>query len=495
MKIVVGNSISQLVIGGPDYLVDPQLSKNIRDYLSVDVPGAFHSALYKKRIWDGKKYFCTMKLKVPTGMLPVLLDYLDDTYEDLVVEIIDERTNHVTFADKWEVNVGDYSMDATYDHQLRLAKAYDHSIAYRNTQLYFPRGIVDAATNAGKTTMIAGIYKNCISENKRCLVLIHRKAIYKQLVEFMGEIFGDVGQVNDKYYEIKDVTVAMVQSLSNRVDDGVTARNDIKSFPILVVDECHRSGSKTYKSVLKHSDAYCRVFLSGTALDSNDIVAKLESIALSGPKLAEVSKVELMEKHISTPVEVHVHLCNTLLYSEPVDYRDYLDQCIKYSSERVSIIRTLVNASQGPTLIAVEKIEHGQYIFDRLKEMKVTKSLEFTHGQDRKQLDKIDAFKAGDTEVLIATAILSEGINIPIIKEIIYATGGKSKIMVKQVMGRGERLFEGKKEVLFHDFYDCGKYVAKHSEGRLKVYQDEGLPVLMNFDLKFARRLKNVIIQ
>lgn len=492
MKIVVGNKICQLVIGGPDYLIDPKLHEHIRDYLSVDVPGAFHSPLYKKRVWDGKKYFCTPKGKVPTGMLPVLLDYLDDIYRDLDVELLDERSGLVSFPEQWNTTVGDYSMDGDYEHQLALAMAYDNIIEYRGQKLPFPRGIADAATNAGKTTIIAGIFRNAICDNKKMLILIHRKAIYKQLVDFMGEVFGEVGQINDKYYEVKDVTVAMVQTLANRAAVGVTARHDIASFPILVADESHRTGSKTYKNVLKYSDAYCRVFLSGTALDSDDIVAKLDSIAASGPKLAEVTKVELMEKNISTPVEVQIHLCNTMLESIPVDYRDYQDQCIKYSYERAAIIRKLAEAATGPAIVAVEKIEHGQFVYERMSGM--GKIVEFTNGEDLHQLDKIDAFKKGEIDVLIATAILSEGINLPKVSTIIYAVGGKAKISVKQWMGRIERLDESKEKSIFHDFYDISPYVQKHSEGRIKIYRDEGLPVFMDFDLKFARKLKSVVI-
>ena len=494
MKIIINNNICQLVVGGLDFLVDPNILSNIRTYLSIPVPGAWHSEQFQKHVWDGKKYYLTPKGKLPTGMLPVLLYFLEDEYEEMEVELIDKRTGKVTFLDVWFTDVGDLSMEGDYDHQLRLAQAYDNYITFRDQKIYFPRGITDAATNAGKTTIIAGIYTNAIADVKNMLILIHRKVIYKQLVDFMGEVFGEVGQINDKYYEIKPVTVAMVQSLDNRVKDGVKARNDIASFSILVVDESHRAGAKTYKNVLKHSNAYCRVFLSGTALDSADDISKLDAISVSGPKLSEVKKVELMQKGISTPVEVRVHLCNTLLYKPIVDYRNWLDECVKYSSERVVIMQKIINASEGPVLVAVDKIEHGQYIFDRLAEMGTDRWVGFTHGQDPHQLSKVDAFKAGEIEVLISTAVLSEGINLPLVQELIYAAGGKAKISVKQWMGRIERLHHTKSKSVFHDFWDVGKYIQKHSEIRMKIYRDEQLPVLLDFDMKSAKKLKSVVI-
>lgn len=494
MKILIENSICRLGIGGTDNLVDPNLASNIRDYLSVDVPGAWHSPQYQRHVWDGKKYWCTPGGKMPTGMLPVLLGFLSDEYEDLDVELVDERTGRVDFPEEWATEVGDYSMSGDYEFQLDLAKAYDNYITFRGQDLYFPRGIVDAATNAGKTIIIAGIYINAISEKNNCLILIHKKTVYRQLVDFMGQVFGDVGQINDKYYEIKPVTVAMIQSLANRVDEGARARQDIAKFNIMIVDESHRSGSDTYKKVLKHSDAYCRVFVSGTALDSSDIIAKLDQISRSGPKLKGISKVELMERGISTPVEIRLHLCNTLLYQPIVDYREWIRECVHYSSERVAIMKELVNASSGPMIIAVDKIDHGQYIFDRLLEMGTNKRISFTHGKDRQQLQKIEDFKNGESDVLICTSILSEGVNLPKVAELIYAVGEKAKVTVKQWMGRLERLHESKEKAVVHDLYDVGSHIGKHSEARIKIYHDENLPVLMDFDLKFARKLKSIVI-
>lgn len=490
MKIILDNSSCELVIGGSDLLIDPGLLSNLRKYMSVDVPGAFHSQAFKRHVWDGRKYFLTPKLKMKAGMLPILLSYLDDEYRDLSVEIVDVREGKVAIQADLDATVGDQSMDGEYDFQLQLVKAVDNYIKFRDQEIYFPNGILDAATNAGKTTIIAGLYKNTVAEDKSMLILIHRKAIYKQLVDFMGEVFGEVGQINDKFYEIKPVTVAMVQSLVNKVKAGVRARNDVAKFKILIVDESHRAGANTYKTVLKYSNAYMRVFLSGTALDSEDIISKLEAIAQSGPKLSEIKKWELMDKGISTPVEVRMHLCNTLLYKPVLDYREIVEACIYKSTERVSIIKQILDNAKGPVIVAVDKIEHGAFLHEWLKDHL---SIEFTNGKDSHQDEKVQAFKDGKFNVLISTAVLSEGVNLPKVQELIYAGGGKSKIQVKQWMGRSERLHKSKTKSVFYDFYDCGPYIQKHSEARLKVYRDENLPIFTTFDLKEAKKLRQIV--
>ena len=490
MKIEVYNDKCELVIGGTDHLVDPNLFTNIRDYLSVKVPGAYHTWQYQKHVWDGKKYYLTPKGKMSTGMLPILLDYLDEVYPDLLVEIVDCRANMVALRTNLKTGVGDYKMDGNYEFQKRLVRALDNTITFRGEEIYFPRGIVDAATNAGKTTIIAGYLLNCVGD-VRMLILINRKKIYKQLVDFMGNVFGDVGQVNDKYYEIRPVTVAMTQSLTNRIRVSAKAKSDVAGFNAIAVDECHIAG---YEKILKYSDAYARLFLSGTALDSTDLISKLNIVSLSGPKLAEVKKAELMLRGISTKVEVKVHLSNTLLYKQIITYKEYVRECVHYSSERVAIIGQIIKHASGPVIVAVQEIHHGQFIYDRFQEMNISKAFEFTHGEDPQSDEKIEKFKQGLVEVLITTAIIREGVNLPTVKEIVYAVGGKSKISVKQWMGRAERLCGGKDKATFHDFYDIGKYVERHSEKRLAYYKEEDLPIFTTFDLKEAKKLRSIFV-
>ncbi len=76
MKIVVNNVVTKVISGGPDDLHYPGVFDDLRNYLSVDVPGAFFTIQYKKKVWDGKRYFLTPTGKMATGFLPFLLKHL-----------------------------------------------------------------------------------------------------------------------------------------------------------------------------------------------------------------------------------------------------------------------------------------------------------------------------------------------------------------------------------------------------------------------------------
>jgi superfamily II DNA or RNA helicase len=491
MKIVIGNVQSRIIIGGADYLVDDKLMENLRQYMSVEVPGSFFANKKLRFHWDGKKYFLTPGGKMATGFLPVFLKYVEEVYPDLEVEFIDERGELPRFSREFKSKIGPITITQEYIHQKNLIQVYNHSIHFRNQDIYFPRGVIDAATNSGKTAIMAGIYLNLVGE-QRMLVIIHRKTVYRELLEFFKQVFPEVGEINDQHYNIKPVTLCMIQSLYRKIEDPTT-KKDLSQFTVLCVDEAHRAGAAMYAKSLVYCQAGMRVFVSGSALDSNDIVSKMIIVGLSGPKLAVVTKREMMDKGISVPVKVKVHLCNTILRAPVLGYDECIQKLIFESIERVSIMASIIKQRKaiGPILICVEETHHGEFIYQQLKDQF---NIELTHSKDPDIIRKIDAFRGGELDVIIATGVLKEGINLPILTTIIDAAGGQSKINIKQRMGRGERLSDGKTGFEYHDFYDVGRYVQKHSLHRLKIYQSEDLDVEYDFDLKNAKRLTSVVI-
>jgi superfamily II DNA or RNA helicase len=492
MKLIINNVQSQLLIGGADFLIDVELVQNLRQYMSVDVPGAFFANKKLHYHWDGKKYFLTPGGKFATGFLPVLLKFIEEEYSDLEVEIIDQRENLPIFSPIFQSKIGPITVNDGYIHQKQLIEAYNHSIEFRGQQIYFPRGVVDAATNAGKTAVMAGIFLNLEGEQKM-LVVIHRKTVYRELLEFFREVFGGIGEINDQYYTIgRRVTLCMIQSLYSKIEDP-NVKKDLAGFTVLCVDEAHRAGAVTYTKTLVHCGAGMRVFVSGSAFDSDAIVSKMIIVGLSGPRLATVTKKEMMDKGISTPVTVHVHLCNTILRGPVLDYDDCIKKLIHESIERVSIVAQIIRNRQavGPVLIFVEETQHGIFLYENLKD---SFNIELSHSKDPDLIRKVDAFRAGELDCIITTGILKEGVNLPKIRTIIDCSGGQSKINIKQRMGRGERLEEGKTEVEYHDFYDIGRYISKHSIKRLKIYRSEGLEVICNFNEKDVKRLGSIVI-
>jgi superfamily II DNA or RNA helicase len=477
MIITIENVKTRLTIGGKDNLVDPELLNNLREYMSIEVPGSYFARKHTSMAWDGKKYFITPKGSMATGFVPVLLKYLDNEYPELEVTICDNRESVPRFTSVFRDIIPGKAMQEEYDYQKSMIQAVNKTITFRGQDLYFPRGVLDAATNAGKTVIMAGIYLNT-EKPERMLILIHKKTIYRELVNFFKTVVPNVGQVNDQHYDIRPLTIAMVQSLYVHIDD-LDVMKDLAGFTMLGVDEAHRAGSPMYAKVLSHCSAGVRVFVSGTPFDSENISHNMIIVGLSGPKLASISKKELKDRGISTPVVAHVHLCNTVLSRPILTYDEHIKTLIHQSAERLYIISNIVYSriKKGPVIIAVEETEHGKIIYEYLCRGNISFDVQLTHSKDPSIISKIDAFRTGQFSVLISTGVLKEGVNLPLIQTLIYASGGRSKVYLKQWMGRIERRDESKTEVEVHDFMDHGKYVGKDSDARIRTYETEEIPV------------------
>jgi len=501
MKVIINNVQSVLSVGGTDFLIDPDLMQRFREYLSVKVPGSYFANKFLKYHWDGVKFFITPKGKFATGFLPVFLAYVEEEYPQLEVEIIDERGFIPQFRMIFQSLIGNRTINDQYIHQKNVIEAFNNFIVFRGQQIYFPRGVADASTNAGKTSIIAGIYLNLIDPG-RMLIVIHRKTIYRELLVYYQSIFEEVGEINDGHYNVQPkIVLAMIQTLARRIEDP-NVKKDLGEFTVLAVDESHRAGSTMYTKTLVHCNSPIRIFVSGSAFDSKDVVSNMIIVGLSGRKLIKVSKKELMDKGISSPIKVKIHLCNTILRAPVLIYSECQELLIHKSQERASIMFEIIKSriNIGPILIAVEETEHGKYLMETLNTMHKHEeifekcNIALTHSKDPDIFVKADAFRTGDIDVLISTSVLREGVNLPLIQTIIYAPGGHSGVYLRQWMGRGERIDESKTETEFHDFYDIGPFVGPHSLHRLKMYQAEDLEVKMDFEKKDLRRMTNVVI-
>lgn len=497
MIISIENVKTVLTIGGKDLLTYPNLLDEFRAYLSVKVPGSFFANKYLNYHWDGIKYFLTKRGAMATGFLPVFLKFVEEDYPDLDVTINDLRQNLPKFKSEFISTIGSREINDQYSHQKDIIKSCNNYIKFRGIDIYFPRGVVAAATNAGKTAVIAGIYLNLLT-TERMLIIIHRKTIYQELVTYFESVFQEVGQINDKNYSIKPITIGMIQTMYRSID-SLNFMKDLASFTVLAVDEAHHSASDMYVKIISACPAGLRVFLSGSIFESDDIVANMTIIGLSGPILKTVSKRYLIDRGISTPIKVYMHLCNTIMYRSGKRYDEFtydecIDTLIHKSTERVSIINKIIDdrINTGPILIAVEQTEHGIYLQQAL--INHNKRVELTHSKDKEIAPKIEAFRNGEIDVLISTGVLKEGVNLPRIVTIIIASGGRSKAYIKQWCGRGERKHESKTEVEVHDFYDIGRYVQQHSQARVKIYTDELFPIEYNFNIKDIKHLRPVII-
>ena len=124
-------------------------------------------------------------------------------------------------------------------------------------------------------------------------------------------------------------------------------------------------------------------------------------------------------------------------------------------------------------IVLVDNKDHGK----RLESM-IDGSV-FVSSGTGKRSRKLDAFKAGNTPVLIATQLADEGLDTPIAGVLILAAPGKAAGKVIQRTGRVLRPHPGKDKGIIYEFRDLshGMLTAQHW-GRIRTYKKLGYRIV-----------------
>lgn len=241
-------------------------------------------------------------------------------------------------------------------------------------------------------------------------------------------------------------------------------------FDVVIIDECHRASSKTFQDFLSKNKAKAVYGFSATP-EGNHKVDFTKVKQHTGHIIEEIDAKEMLENEVIVFPEINFV---EIVVPNTIDWPSANELCIVKNDDRNNLIRKLVEEHNTSTLILVKNIEHGK-ILNELIDGSI-----FVSGckSSADRQEAIRMFDSGEIKTLIATNIFNEGISIDIIRLLIIASGGKSKIETTQKLGRGLRRDEGKEKVLVFDFYDLGnKFCHRHSESRITTYKKIGFPV------------------
>lgn len=425
---------------------------------------------YKKLLYSNNSFY--------TGFLPWVYNHM--TGLGYKVSIFDERHGMLDFKKPLEEVLHTEQGLTLRDYQLEIVKQASHFEKIGEITYYFPRGIISAATNAGKTAIAAAIVQN-LEGYPRTVYLTHRKEIYTQCIDFFSQLF-DVGFVSSgNSVKLASFMVCMVQSLRARMVVSTQVREFVESANVLIVDECHRFGAKTYEEVVSRLPAAHRYFMSGTPLARLEKHGNWLLQGMSGRVFAEVENRELIERKISLKVDIRMVRMNHGRTMFP-DYETELESNLYSCYPKALLVSSLLQMhSDRRVLVCYRIIKHGQFVYNVCKQQQRDSNqlldMEIVHGASWNRSSAIQNFKKGRTAVLFSSTILQEGVDIADIEVIILMLGTKSETILKQFIGRGLRSGGNYDTLLVYDFLDNSNHLRKHSLKRLNLYKKEGFPV------------------
>lgn len=320
-----------------------------------------------------------------------------------------------------------------------LQKIHDHPSRY-NLLYQLPTG-------GGKTVIFSEIARRYILDTgKKVLILTHRIELCSQTSQMLHE-FNVNNMVIDS--DVKTVPVpnnhmcfvAMVETLNNRLRDNIL---DLDNVGLMIIDEAHYN---SFGKLFKFYEKGVVLGVTATPLSSNvDIRMKDTYDEL----IVGESIPSLIEKgFLANAVTWHYHVGLTSLkvgrngdYTVSSSERLYNDHMMQDK---------LLNAYRDKgvgkkTLIFNNGIGTSQYVYVSFKEAGYDiRHLDHTHSaKERREI--LDWFRNKPDAILTSVSILTTGFDEPTVDCIILNRATKSLTLYFQMIGRGSRILDNKKE-------------------------------------------------
>lgn len=263
-------------------------------------------------------------------------------------------------------------------------------------------GVIVAPPGSGKT--ITGL-KIIADKRQPALLIIHRKQIAEQWIEriqtFLGIPKNEIGIIGTGKIKIgKQITVAMIQSLSKKIEDDEHAEL-LNAFGTIIIDECHHIPAETFSNTIARLQTFYLYGLTATPFRKyND--DKLIFIHL-GDVIAEVKPNEILETK-----KAKIVIRNTELdvpFHSKTDKFEMLSKILVHDSSRNKLILVDINSELRlgkKAVIITERKEHIDSLYQYLKQSFEAITLSGEDSESDRQA-KWKILKDGNYQVLITT--------------------------------------------------------------------------------------------
>lgn len=266
-------------------------------------------------------------------------------------------------------------------------------------------------------------------------------------------------------------------------------------FDLIIIDECHRSRYGDWGQILEYFDNAYQLGLTATPLREDNI----DVYKYFGKPIFEYSFAQGVEDGYLVPYKIHK--INTNLYkeglqtdlAEEIIYDDNIDEDLIKSHyipaefERIVTIPDQIelfckkilqilgqNYLEKSIIFCVDK-EHAQKVKDIFNKVTLNENYAAKIVSEEKD-DMADFSDKERPYPAVATTVdlLSTGIDIPHLKNIIFMRSINSKVLFKQIIGRGARLFDGKGFFRIIDFTSATRLIddweipKKPEEGQIE---------------------------
>jgi len=465
--------------------VNEDISKELSDYFTFEVPGAKFMPHYRKKLWDGKiRLFSPHNGRIYVGLLPYIKEFCSRNSVEYIIEkgVEDERNvireSCRDFATSLQpksrgksIQFRDYQIDAIW-----------HAIQRNRCLLLCP-------TASGKSLIIYTLVRYYHLMNLKTLILVPTTS----LVEQMYSDFIDYGWKDEYIHRVyaghdkgskKPVVISTWQSLYK------LHRPYFAQYGCIIGDEAHLFKAKSLTDIMTRSgDCKYRFGLTGT-LDGTQ-THRLVLEGLFGKVIQVTTTKELMDNKTLAKLDID---CIVLKHTDEeckrvrkYTYAEELNYIVSHT-KRNKFIEKLCKTIKGNTLVLFQLVDkHGIPLYNEIKTL--NRKVFFVYGGTTTETrEKIRGIveKEKDSLIIASYGTFSTGINIRNINNVVFASPSKSRVRVLQSIGRGLRQSENKNMVKLFDVSDNLTYKSRqnftyrHFTERLNIYKQENFNYEIN---------------
>lgn len=416
-------------------------------------------------------FYKSQAMRLPIYNKPRVIDTSEETEKylciprgckDSLLSLITSANAAVQFEDKR--NSGNH-INVHFNGVLREEQqpAADEMLRYEN-------GILSATTAFGKTVVASYL----IAERKvNTLVLVHSSALLQQwqkalskFLEFEDELpaqpkkrgrqkkLSHIGQLGASKNTLNTIVdIAIMQS----VVKGDEVKDFVKNYGMVIVDECHHVSAFTFEKILREVNAKYVYGLTATPKrqDGHQPIITMQCGPIRYKVDALSQSVKREFSHQVIPEFTDFRIADSSL--------NYQDICAKLCTDEARnqrIIDDVLKAHRSGRncIVLTERKEHADILYAEISPKCC--NVFILSGRDkakekREKLESIKGIPNGENIVIIATGkYVGEGFDEPRLDTLFLAMPISWKGTLAQYVGRLHRNYEGKTEVIVHDYAD-----------------------------------------
>lgn len=515
-RISYDSSVRKLKIISKKY----EWLEDLRNAFSAPNNSAFFMSQYGYKT-ESKVYAINKFGYFSSGLIFEVLEYIKENYGSTSVLAISKNClnyiqdnitplkSELQLKDKLVANISD---DVGRNNE--LIKNGKNAFEFRDYQknaiqylLYngYGRGLIEIPTAGGKSFILANFIWNIlkyVNRKYRTLILVPNK----QLVE---QFYKDLIDYGYSQYELTRFTAGLKKHEAFNPDAKIIIANrqyifkNLNKLPkidVLICDEVHQATSESTKEFIERLNCNIKIGCSGTI--PRDKYLRWQLIGMFGrivytediinlqnagfiSKL-NITLLKITDTFIENDRNILFHT-NSLRKYKPDEFgysEIAFDEATKAEDEYFTkhykelykpVFEYLLNINTN-TLILFDRIEIGKNLFEYAKELySEKKDVFYIDGSiDVKEREFArESFEKCDGNLLIAqSAVMSTGVNIKRLTNLVFLTSSKSFSRVIQSIGRTLRLHESKNAAHLIDISFNFKYSQRHLNERLKLYKE-----------------------